>query len=435
MKNPFGKNKQNKSQSAENNKSEVSAASELFGKLTGFFSTEPQKEKVLRHEDFNGAGDTYYATVSAGYKISQRIIAIILVIFLSFSLATNFKEITYDNFFFLMKDFSAAASASEANVYDTVSYDSNTRHFFSLYKGGLAVANPSNITVFTATGRKTLQISSSFSSPCIASSRKHFIIYDTAGNTFSVYNSFARVYKETLDYPVTGAAFAENGAMAIITKDISHKSLVHVYNKNYKRTFTVPSDKYAFSVAMNSEYDRLAISYFDIGNGGGRTNIVLRKLTDMSALHEIHIDGEFLLDCGFLSDERFAVVTDRAVRVYDKYFDELDAYEYGNGTVSGFGISEHGVVASYTLNSKNIVIAFDKSGNLLYNENVSDNIKDIGVFENYLFLRTDSGVLRINTKNDDEKFLTSSQGKMLIYSADTALICGDSKAEYVVFED
>ena len=94
MKNPFGKNKQNKSQSAENNKSEVSAASELFGKLTGFFSTEPQKEKVLRHEDFNGAGDTYYATVSAGYKISQRIIAIILVIFLSFSLATNFKEIT-----------------------------------------------------------------------------------------------------------------------------------------------------------------------------------------------------------------------------------------------------------------------------------------------------------------------------------------------------
>ena len=72
---------------------------------------------------------------------------------------------------------------------------------------------------------------------------------------------------------------------------------------------------------------------------------------------------------------------------------------------------------------------------MLYNENVSDNIKDIGVFENYLFLRTDSGVLRINTKNDDEKFLTSSQGKMLIYSADTALICGDSKAEYVVFED
>ena len=35
----------------------------------------------------------------------------------------------------------------------------------------------------------------------------------------------------------------------------------------------------------------------------------------------------------------------------------------------------------------------------------------------------------------DEQFLNSGQGKMLIYSADTALVCGDSKAEYLVFEN
>ncbi len=434
MKLPFGKNKQNNQQPEENNKSNASATSDIFGKLGRFFSPEPQKEKVLRHEDFNGAGDTYYASVSVGYKISQRILVVLLVIFLLFSLITNFREITYDNFFYLIKDFSAAVDL-ESTSYDTVSYDSNTRHFFALYKGGLTVVNPSNISVFTATGRKTLQSTSQFSSPCTKSSEKYFIIYDTAGNTFSVYNSFARIYTETLDHPVTGAAFAEDGTMAVITKDISHKSLVHVYNKNFKKTFTVPSDKYAFSVAMNSDYDRFAISYYDIGNGSGRTDIIVRRLSDMEELEEISIDGEFLLDLGFLSDERFAVITDRAIRIYDKYFEELDAYEYDNGVVSGFGVSEHGAAVSYTLNSKNSAIVFDKSGNLLYNESINDNVKDIGVFEEYVFLRTDSGIMRINAKSGNEQFLTSGQGKMLIYSSDTTIICGDSKAEYIVFED
>ena len=66
---------------------------------------------------------------------------------------------------------------------------------------------------------------------------------------------------------------------------------------------------------------------------------------------------------------------------------------------------------------------------------MSNNIKDIGVFENYIFLRTDDGILRIKGNSTDEQFLTSGQGKMLIYSSDTALVCGDSKAEYLVFEN
>ena len=79
------------------------------------------------------------------------------------------------------------------------------------------------------------------------------------------------------------------------------------------------------------------------------------------------------------------------------------------------------------------MLAFDKSGNLVYNENISSNIKDIDLFGEYLFFRTDVGVIRVNRANLDEELLTSGQGEMLIYSDDTAIICGDSKAEYLVF--
>lgn len=432
MKLPFVK--KNKNNNTEQDVQSSSNASKIFGKVGGFFNPEPQKEKVLRHEDFNAAGDTYYATVSAGYKVTQRIIVLLLVIFLLFSLVTNFREITYDNFFYLIKDFSAAVDVESSN-YNTLSYDSDTKHFFSLFKGGLTIVNPSRLSVFTATGRRTINESSKFSSPCVESSDKYFVIYDTAGTTFSVYNSFSRIYTETLDYPVTAATFAENGNMAIVTRDISHKSMVHVYNKNFKRLFTVPSDKYAFDVEMSSEYDRLAISYYYEGDGSGKTQIVIRTLSSTEEFEQIDIEGEFLLECGFLSDERFAVITDRSVRIYDKYFEELEAYSFNNGVVSGYEIGSQGVAVSYTQNSKNIAIAFDKSGNLLYNEDINDNIKDIGVFDKYIFLRTDSGVIRISSESDDEQFLSSGQGQMLIYSADTALVCGDAKAEYLVFED
>ncbi len=423
------KNKDDKS-----NANNESAPQAFFKKVGHYFSHEPQKEKVLRHEDFNRVGDTYYASVSAGYKVVQRIILLVLVFFLLISFVTNFSEITYDNFFYLIKDFSAVADSGGASS-DILSYDSNTRHFFALYKGGLTVVNPSNISVFTATGRKTFSSQSKFSSPCIESSDKYFIIYDTSGNNFSVYNSFARIYNEKFEYPVTGAAFADNGYMAVITRDMSHRSIVHVYNKNLSKKYSVLSNKFAFDVSIDSEADKMAISYYSVGDGNGITEIEVRNLINNELVYEISIAGELLLESGFLDNGRFAVITDRSVRIYDRLFEELEAYTYDNGVVSAFDISEQGVAVSYTLNSRNSAIVFDKSGNLLYNESVNDNIKGVGVFEKYVFLRTDSGVTRIDTKNFYDESISCTQGKMLIYNSDTVLVCGDSKAEYLKFTD
>jgi hypothetical protein len=192
---------------------------------------------------------------------------------------------------------------------------------------------------------------------------------------------------------------------------------------------------YAFDVVMSEEADKLAVSYYDIGDGSGRTEIRILTLSTAEECETLSIDGEFLVECGFLSKDVFAVITDRSIRLYDKFFQEIDSLTYYNGVISGYDVSEHGAAVSYTYNSQNVAVVFDKNGNLLYNEATNNNIKDIGVFENYVFLRTDDGVLRIKGNSTDEQFLTSGQGKMLIYSADTALVCGDSKAEYLVFEN
>ena len=280
-----------------------------------------------------------------------------------------------------------------------------------------------------------MNIQSAFSSPCVESSGKYFIIYDTAGNTFSVYNSFSRIFTQTLAYPVTGACFADNGYMAVITRDISHKSMVNVYNKNFKILYTVPSDKYAYDVDMSSKADRLAVSYYGIGDGSGTSEIRILSLSTAQDLESITIAGEFLLKCGFISDSVFAVITNKSIRIYDKNFEEIESVQYYNSAISGYSINEHGAAVSYTYNSTNVAVVFDSSGKLLYNESFDSNIKDIDIFDGYIFIRTDDGVLRVNGKNASQEFLSSGQGRLLIYNANTALVCGDSKAEYLVFSE
>ena len=421
----------------QRNKSERTFSfNEVLKDVKSFFDPQPQKEKVLRHEDFNGAGDVYYANVSVAYKITQRLLVLLLVVFLIFSFVTNINNITYNNFFYLIKDFSNAIDIESSN-YDTLSYPSNPRHFFALYRGGLTVVNPSSICVFTATGRNTLNAQSGFSSPCIEATDKYFLIYDTADTAFSIYNSFVRIYSETLEYPITDACFANNGYFAVVTRDIGHKSLVHIYDDDFDRLFTVPStsiNKFVFDIDIDDRSQNIAICYYDIGNGTGKTEIVVRKLSDMSIVEEIVLDSEFPISAKFIGDSSLALITDTATSIYNKKFDQIEKYSYGSSNLTGYNINEYGVSVSYTKNSQTFFVVHNASGELIFDQAINDNVNDVALFENYGFLRTDSGVIRIDLTTDERQFLPSDQGKMLIYNVNTALVCGESKAEYLVFK-
>lgn len=441
MKNPFGKksNPNNESEEIFENGENTAKSNDKYAfvkKIGGYFSPEPQREKVLRHEDFNAAGDPYYASVSVGYKITQRFLILFLVVFLVFSFITNYREITFDNFFYLMKEFTSVADTENSN-YETLSYNSDSRHVFALYRGGVAIANPSRISIYTATGRNALDLASTFSAPCIEVSNKYALVYDTAGNTFSVYNSLSRIFTKTLDFPITDAHIDEDGGFAVVTRgDATQSSRIYIYNKNFKPYAMIPMSKYAFDVKISKDLDRIVGVYYDNGNGTGQTTVSIRRYSEPEdEMLSISVMGEFPLSFGYLENGRTALMTNRSVRIYDKNFEEINRYEYSNVTLTGFSLSDQGGAVSYVGDSKNIVIAFDKEGNLLYNDNVYRNVVDVAVFGKYVFMRTESGVIRIEPRTTTEEELLSDQGQMLVYDENTVLVCGSSKAEYLVFEE
>ena len=444
MKNPLEKIKE-KFKSTEDSSSVGSGAggfwSSTVKKIGNYFNTEPQKEKVLKHEDFDAAGDVYYASVSAHYKVAQRVLVLVLVLFLLISIVTNYREITFDNFYYLVKDFTSASDAGQ-NYYETLSYESDSRQSFALYRGGIVTVSPSKISIFTATGRRTLNDTSQFSSPFAVSSDKYVLFYDTVRNNFSIYNSFARVYSETLDNPVMTASLGEDGSFAIVTKSSTGVWLVNVYNKDFKPKASIPVDSYVFSIDLNSEEKKLSILSYERGNGTGQAILTVYDISRLSdnkgniveKEQSISFDGEFPIKCGYMKDGILAVITDKSVRIYGlNYVLKNEKNDYSGGTLTGYSISEGGVAISSMRSANSYLLAYDGKGKLLCDRNVSYNISDVSVYDSNIFLRIDQGIVRMNMSNGKEEMLSCGNGKMLIYNGDTALVCGESKAEYLVF--
>ena len=432
----------------ENNKKDtvdVGSGADLRGfmrKIGNYFNTEPQKERVLRHEDFNAAGDVYYASVSAHYKIAQRILVLFLACFLVISVFMNFREITYDNFFYLLKDFTSAADVGN-NYYETLSYESDSRQKFTLYRGGIASVSPSRISIFTATGRRTLNETSGFSSPFAISSDKYVLFYDTAGNTFSIYNSFARVYTEKLDYPVKCASLAEDGSFAVAAKADTGFWTVRIYTKNFKLKSTIESSEHIFGLYLDSNSEKLSVTTYDAGSGTGRTCITVYDLSKMSDKkgneitvdEELSFEGEFPIKTGFIGKNRnLALITDEYVRVFDSSYEELvRSSSYDNGNVTGYYLDSDGVAVSVMESAVCKVMAFNAYGDTVFDDKINHIVSDISMYEEFMFLQFNGGVVRIDTKKGDELYLSSGSGKMLVYNEKTVLVCGESKAEYLVF--
>lgn len=410
---------------------------DFFNRVGGFFDPEPQKERVLSKEDFRRAGDVYFASVSAFYKVIERILWVVLILFLVFSLMTNYKEITFNNFFYLLKDFSSAADTETSN-YQILSYDSDKRQKFSLFRGGIVSASPSSVSIFTTSGRRSLKNNNDYYSPNIVTCDKYVLVYDSASASFSVYNSFSKVYNQKLEDPITDAAFAEDGSFALATRQADIKTVIYLYGKDIKQRGYISQSDYVFDMALNSKDGRFATIAYDVGDGTGETIVTYYDVDNTNTakkLYEYSIGGEFPITCSYLESGELAVITDQSIRIFDGKFRETRCENFFESEIRAFSATREGAVAVVSSGTVRTVYAFDSSGNMVYNKPIGENILKAEMVDKYLFLQTSTGVIRIDTDRKIRESLSSSQGSMLVYSEDTAIVCGEAKAEYLVFED
>ncbi len=424
---------ENNSESTENN-----SLHRFSQTLKGYFSTEPEKEKVLNYKDFDAAGDTYYAGISAWYKIFQRVFFVGFIVFSLASVLFNFKHITYDNFFYLVKDFNTAVDTENVN-YETLSYDASTDQSFTLYRGGLAVVSRSKVSAFTATGRRTLNSNVAYSKPFVISSDKYLLVYDMGDSTFSVYNSFVKVYSEKLDYPITGACFSDSGRFAILTRSAEYDSEIIVYSEDFDRVAKYSRSAYAIDISLDKDGERLGAVYVETKNGIVDTKVVFYDVKEHKKLVEYSYSGEFPLSCSFLDGGGFAAITDGSVKIFGRALDEKrTSQSYTSAEVSASFADGSYIAVAFNngiITDQNEIIVFDKKGELVYNKTILSAVEQLALCDGYVFAKSSTGVLRLRMKDSSQQHLVCQDGTMLVYDKATALVCAQSKAVYLKFDD
>ncbi len=443
MKNPFSQKKNKK----EEGGSSDSFSARFADNIARFFSTEPQKEKILRHEDFARAGDTYYATVSARFKVAQRIVTLLLVVFLLFSIFTNLRDITYGNFFYFIRDFGNAVDMESTN-YETLSYDVYPNQIFRLYRGGIAAVSPSNVSVFTATGRRTLKSRSDFVTPYAVCSGKYVLVYDMVGTSFALYNSFSKVDTKSYDYPISDASISESGVFALLTRSAEYKSVINVYNKRIEKIAAYSKNSYAFDISVDSKGERMAVLFYDVGDGRGGTllrvyDISVRDKDDKRDADEDRIVFEkginhaFPLSCSFTESGMLSVITDSSISIFGPDYELYDSVAYSSEISALFAGDSGSAIAVKTgsLNDVNRIIAFDKNGTLIYNGVIRESVNEIELYGKYVFVKSDTGAARLNTESSDTEKYDCQAGKLLVYNENTAIVCAESKAVYIKFTE
>lgn len=392
-------------------------------------SDEELREATVVH-------NLYYDNVARIYSFVRYVLLGLLVVVVIAAAVNSPESISYDNLMFLMKDLGSVAEASGGD-FDTIYYNPDTTLSFSGFRNNLAIATSSGLKIYEGDGSTMFEGSDRFTSPRIEESSRYLLLYDFSGNSFAIYNSFARIYTEKLDFAITGADISDSGMFAIASKSKEYNSAVHLYSKSCKVVNRYYSDERVVDISINSSGERVCILAFDAENSDFITKIKLFKPGEDSPITTLELRDVFPLSCRFTTDGNLTVLCDKAAYFYDSEGNLIGSYTQ-TGEPDSVKLTPQGVVMSMPRNAvstESDVTVLDGKGNLIFSGTVFGKVKEIDYKNGHLFALAGNVLTRINIKNS-EKESTEVSGnvkKMIIYSEKDVMICTASIAEYYEF--
>lgn len=380
----------------------------------------------------------YYLALSERFNTLSIILLMIIPVFLFTAVFLNRKMITADNLYYLFKDINAASELAGADG-NEFQYPRSDSMDFAVYKKGLAVIGEKELCLYTATGRQTLNTTTEYSTPVIRSSGKYVLTYDLGGKNVSLYNSFARIFRKTYEYPVNYAAISDAGVFLTVTSDATYTSVVEVYSSGFSLINTVSKNGYVVSAALSESAVHGALATVQAVGGAFSTEIM--TFVPGSAQENVKtwtLDDTLPLYLAYLAEERLLVICDNACYIFNNNGQEFLSFEYGERSIAQFAVSGSDFALLLEDKKANFeIIAMEKGGGTRYKEKTTEKISDIGLCDGYLFLQKSEGVERI-TLLTGKKSLTECQTeekRLLIVSKEEILLCSSIQGTYVKIKE
>ncbi len=399
-----------------------------------FAKKQGKRERIATEAPHNA----YYENVSARLGILQVILYLSLLAFVVVALLANTQLVTYQNFYYFFRDL--RASAETVDIFDarSLSYPTDGEQDFTLYRGGLAVTGNHAVTVFSATGRQLISTSVQYNAPTAVGSGKYLLVFESGGTQYSLYDSSAQLHTGKTERAILTAAVSDSGMYALVTAGENSTSSVSLYNSRFQLLNRYNKSGYVTSVSIDKKGERIAVLSSLSGGGGFETSLMLARPGEGEAFFNAVVADSLGVSCAFTDSGEISVLCTGGALHLSNEGKILVNESFVAKTPALFSLSADGltvVLKKNEISAKNIVIAFDKNGKIVYNETVSEDIHQITRKGSTLFWLTAQGVQCMDPSGIGSFYACRTDERYLLpMSENEVLLASPQKAVYITFD-
>ncbi len=400
---------------------------------------ETQKENRIEITEKKPKVNPYYLVLSGRFKTAKYITICVLVIFLLASVVLFRDEITVENLRYLFKDLEIGDNVNTGTG-DQIAYDSDMQVKLDLYKGDLAIAGSTYFYLCDLQGNKRLNEDSLFSNPVVVSSDKYLLVYGLSEYTYAVYNTFSQLYTESFDYPITSAAMSNDGLYAIVTRTPEYRSVVYLYDENFKRIGAIYKDKYVMDVKFNEGSSELLVVSMFSQNGNYATEIInYVPYAENNSFTRV-VENSMPIKAGYNKENGCSIIYDNKIEFYDSEYVLRNTVDFTSNVIPVVAeINDEYTVVIYNENlvGNDIkVLAYNISGENVLSANAQGQPKAVKMIGDYICILFDGQICKIDIKDGKTVYYDTERNALdlLLVDEKTAIVCFSDHTEKINIE-
>lgn len=360
----------------------------------------------------------YYRAVSGKFRVAKFITVLCLIAFLIFSFTFLRGEITLENLRYLLK-FISFTNTETSITAAKISYPSGDPNRLELYMGDLCTLSPSGYGLYDSRGNQIMSAPITYVAPVLKVSDRYVLCFDMDGYSFTVLNSFAKLYDGTSDYPITAGAVSNKGGFAIAAASREYRTAITVYGDNLKPATRIYKNGHLMDMEFSPDSTALAVMTAGVSNGEFYTKIELVSSNSDEILDSAEISG--LGYSFYFTENGFITVTDEGIVFFDSELRPTTRISH-DVPLYMTDCSERYITCIYSdgiLGNNSLARIYSADGRLVYEGSFTDKLIGVDSAESgdYVFILTGNILSRINLQNKKIGYITVSENAIDVLAA------------------
>ena len=311
------------------------------------------------------------------------------LLFVILSMTIFRKDITFDNFRYLMKylEISPPSVGEEENILNIAVGKDAT---IGLINDKLVLAEDHSVVSYDLSGRKLLSETVRYQNPTAVQNAQSLLLYDRDGTGLSIYNSFSKVYDKNLPTAIEAVTLSDDGGFAVITREKSYSGGFTVYDNHYKKIYSFMTRTATVTdLCYDGKQKRAACATLDAKDGDFYAELYTFDLTNENEIKaSASLTGEMPLSM-FCVGDGFALMTDRGLHFYDYDAKETAFCDFEYETPSSlYRFDEFFAVVfkSSLAGTETALRIYDDTGSLLYTQYFKSEPADVHAANGFFYV-------------------------------------------------